>query len=197
MIGCHDGSPTEEGLQMIIVEGPDGAGKTTLVKELSAHFNIPIEPRVVSKDAEAMVDLKMWTERNVHRGFQYSIFDRHRLISEPIYGAVLRRRFEPGFDDPQWLYLMYYQLYMLCRPVIIYCLPPYKTVRANILHDEDNKVVRNSIRRIYALYVAKAAHDAVTNGALIYNFEDSPSIEPIHIEINKSMRSENARAGQA
>lgn len=181
---------------MIIVEGPDGAGKTTLVQELHNNFNLPIAPRVVSKEAKAMVDLKRWTERNVHEGFQYMIYDRHRLISEPIYGAVLRRRFEPGFDDTQWMYLMYYQFYCLCRPVVIYCLPPYKIVRDNILEDPDNKVVKNSIRRIYALYAAKAAHDAVMNGALIYDYTKPESIEPVQIGVGQALRRENVRAGQ-
>ncbi|MCA1807247.1 MAG: ATP-binding protein [Actinobacteria bacterium] len=53
---------------MIVVEGPDGAGKTTLIRDLSALLNIPVAPRVVSQETKAMVDLRQWTEDNVSRG---------------------------------------------------------------------------------------------------------------------------------
>lgn len=153
---------------MIIVEGPDGAGKTTLMEELRVELELPVAPRVVSKDAEALSDLKRWTEHNVQGGFQPTLFDRHRLISEPIYGSILRDRFEPGFDDPSWLYFMYYQFYR-AKPLIIYCLPPYKNVRQNVIHDEDNKVVRDHIRKVYSLYVAQAASDAA-RGHLVWDY---------------------------
>ena len=41
---------------MIIVEGPDGAGKTTVLQDLKTVFDLPVAPRVVSKETEAMVD---------------------------------------------------------------------------------------------------------------------------------------------
>lgn len=144
---------------MIVVEGPDGAGKTTFIEKLVAELDLPVAPRVVSKDAEAMVDLKTWTEKNVSEGFQATIFDRHRLVSEPIYGAVLRDRFEPGFDDVRWLHEMFFRFYEMCRPIIIYCLPPFEAVRTNIVGDRNNEVVQKDIRRIYALYAARAASD--------------------------------------
>ena len=68
---------------MIIVEGPDGAGKTTLIRQLQERWpDLAVAPRVVSKDAEAMVDLQEWVNINLSDGPQYKIFDRHRLISE-------------------------------------------------------------------------------------------------------------------
>lgn len=144
---------------MIVVEGPDGGGKTTFIQKLSDRLNLPVAPRVVSKNTEALTNLKVWTERNVAEGFQPIIFDRHRLISEPIYGSLLRREFEPGFDDIQWLYEQFTKFYTYCSPVVIYCLPPFKTVMKNIKDDPDNKVVKARIRRIYSLYAAKAASD--------------------------------------
>jgi hypothetical protein len=146
---------------VIVVEGPDGAGKTTLIETLSDLLDLPVAPRVVSKDAEAMVNLVHWTERNVTEGFQPIIYDRHRLISEPIYGPILREYPEPGFDDPMWLYEMNTKFYNFCTPVIIYCLPPVVAVINNIESDPDNRVVKSSIERIYALYANKAATELV------------------------------------
>jgi hypothetical protein len=155
---------------MIVVEGSDGSGKSTLIADLATTFSLPIAPRVVSKTTEAMVDLKEWTEHNVSMGWQPIIFDRHRLISEPIYGSVLRKGFEPGFDDVRWLHAMNTMFYQYCRPLIIYCVPPYPIVRANLQGDQDNLAVVHKIRRIYSLYTAKAACDSVTAGAFIYDY---------------------------
>lgn len=147
---------------MIVVEGPDGAGKTTLINQLTELTGLSVAPRVVSKDAEAMVDLVKWTEVNVSTGFQKVIFDRHRLISEPIYGPILRDKPQPGFSDPQWFYHQLRAFYEL-DPIIIYCLPPYKTVYDNVKHDPDNKVVSGGIemRLIWGAYFSKAMTDHV------------------------------------
>lgn len=162
---------------MIVVEGPDGAGKSTLIQAIVERFGFPIAPRVVSKDAEAMVDLKAWTESNVSQGFHTRVYDRHRLISEPIYGSILRSRFEPGFSSVVWLNAMYTQFYMRCAPILIYCIPPYDTVRENLKNDADNAVVAPKIRRIYAQYVAKAASDAAQVGAFVHDYTYEGSTE--------------------
>lgn len=179
---------------MIIVEGPDGAGKTTLINQLVEVTGLPVAPRVVSKDAEAMVDLKKWTEDNVAKGWQSIIYDRHRLISEPIYGSVLRNKFEPGFDDPTWLYLMNHQLYQVVNPIIIYCLPPFETVLDNTKDDPDNAVVAgHKIRKIYAQYVAKFASDMALNpqNTFKYDYTDTTYKGPLFkVILNQMERSQ-------
>lgn len=155
---------------MIIVEGPDGAGKTTLIKQLTERYELDVAPRVVSKDTEAMIDLKVWTEENVKAGFQNLIFDRHRLISEPIYGPILRTEQAPGFTDLQWLFTMLWKFYK-ARPVIIFCLPPLEVVKANIANDPDNVVVADKIEGIYAAYAARASLDwAANEGQFIWDY---------------------------
>lgn len=165
---------------MIIVEGPDGAGKTTLIKQLAERYDLPIAPRVVSKDAEAMVDLKAWVEENVSQGFQPMIFDRHRLVSETIYGPILRDKQEPGFDDWVWMSVMIDRFYN-CNPLIIYCLPDLEVVKANIAGDIDNKVVWGSIDAIYAAYVARSALDYNSRNVAVdiwdYMTDGNPEIE--------------------
>lgn len=159
---------------MIVVEGPDGAGKTTLIQTLRQKTGLDVAPRVVSKDAEAMVDLKKWTEDNVARGFQPTIFDRHRLISEPIYGPILRPKLEPGFSDLSWFYTMMRKFYKL-EPVIIYCLPPLRQVWKNVQNDPDNKVVAQQqvITSIWGAYFNKAVTDLTASRAYIYDYTDS------------------------
>lgn len=165
---------------MIIVEGPDGAGKTTLIKQLQERYNLPVAPRVVNKDTEAMVDLKTWVEDNVTEGFQDMIFDRHRLISEPIYGPIIRGAVEPGFEDLTWMLVQMSRFYA-CKPVIIYCLPPLEVIKENLEHDIDNQVVWGSIDLIYAAYVARAAIDNMGNYSTVtlwdYTRDGNPEVE--------------------
>lgn len=145
---------------MLIFEGPDGAGKTTLINLFRKHYpSIEVAPRVVSKDTNAMTNLQNWVDENLASGFQFKIFDRHRLISEPIYGPLLRSHPEPGFSDLAWLRSRLRSFYAI-SPVIIYCLPPAEVVHMNIINDPDNSAVALRIHGIYSAYVARAALDS-------------------------------------
>lgn len=145
---------------MVIVEGPDGAGKTTLVRRLSRELGIEPEPKVVNERAEAMTDLVAWVHKDLNQGFGRRLYDRHRLISEPIYGPLVRGHLEPGFDDLDWLALMLARFYEHC-PVIIYCLPPFETVWGNVRDDPANVVVRSlsTLKLIHASYHMRCALD--------------------------------------
>lgn len=141
---------------MIIVEGPDGAGKTTLARTLSEQLQIPIAPKVVSSDAEIHNDLMVWVSDNLRKGFHPVIYDRHRLISEPIYGPVLRSHLQDGFEDFGWLSSKLQQLRRL-EPIIIWCLPPVDTVLQNIASLKQPPSVVDNILAVYWLYHHAAA----------------------------------------
>lgn len=174
---------------MIIFEGPDGAGKTTLIQEVVKEFKLPVAPRVVSKDAEAMVDLKRWTEKNLAEGFQYTIFDRHRLFSEPIYGPILRDDAEPGFNDVEWLHQQFWQLYTSVKPVIVYCLPSLNRVQTNVRDDPDNTVVKRKIRSIHNLYLTKAATDIATyDRAVLYDYTKPHTKRRVFLAISEVLK---------
>jgi hypothetical protein len=164
---------------MIVVEGPDGGGKTTFIDLLKEYVNLEVAPRVVSKDAEAMVDLKLWVHENVKKGFQELIFDRHRLISEPIYGPVLRNKLEPGFSDLSWFYAMLEEFYH-CKPIIIYCLPPLQVVWDNVMNSDDNSIFHTNgraLQQIWSSYLNKACTDMVLGRhIIIYDYTSDDSI---------------------
>jgi len=171
---------------MLVVEGPDGAGKTTLIKTLQEYLDLPVAPRVVSKDAEAMVDLQSWVDNQLDEGFQPMIYDRHRLISETIYGPILRRAQADGFNELKWLAPRMRRFYEL-EPVIIYCLPSLETVMSNVIGDINNRVVESKIEAIYAAYVARAALDYSFSPGLvkIWDYENSAKINNMPTWINK------------
>ena len=158
---------------MIIVEGPDGSGKSTFIREFQAVTHLPVAPRVVSKDAQAMVDLRTWVAENVRAGWQETIFDRHRLISEPIYGPILRKQPEPGFSSLSWFYAMLEQFYA-CRPIIVYCLPPLDVVWKNVMSNDDNKIFHTNglaLQQIWLGYLNKVSTDfALRNYTYVYDY---------------------------
>jgi hypothetical protein len=156
---------------VIIVEGPDGGGKSTLVRTLSAQLKLPVSPRVVGSDTRALVDLVAWTEQNVEKGFQRLIFDRHRLISEPIYSPLKNADPASKFLDLGWISDMTWRFYQ-AKPIVIYALPSLETVVSNVQDPmTDNEFVRDWIHHIYAGYVARAAIDFTKGVGRLYNYK--------------------------
>lgn len=152
---------------MIIVEGPDGAGKTTLIKQLQKEFELEVAPRVVSKDTNDLVDLQQWVDQNLREGFQYKLFDRHRLISEFCYGPTLRPTQRPGFTDRAWVWNSLRLMYNEVQPMIIYCLPKLEVIKANLDGDQDNTAVVDHIEQIYAAYLERSALDQLLLGGRV------------------------------
>jgi energy-coupling factor transporter ATP-binding protein EcfA2 len=142
---------------MLIVEGPDGSGKTTLVKALSYELGWEVADRVVGTDTEPLFDLRVWTENNLRLGFQTVIFDRYRLLSEPIYGPIMRANSrESIWYEMGWMQDRLTELYQV-EPVVIYCLPPLDQVVKNLENDPHNAATRPYADSIYRGYVAQAA----------------------------------------
>lgn len=166
---------------MIIVEGPDGAGKTTLINTLVEElFDMEVAPRVVSKDTKALVNLRDWVDANLAKGFQYhTIYDRHRLISDPIYRfKIPGKSMDSDFYEPQWLATSYLK-FRAIRPIIIFCLPPVNVVRDNLRGDKDNASVIDHIDPIYYDYVSSMARylaDAQYQ-TLIHDYTRSNSLQ--------------------
>lgn len=155
---------------MIIVEGPDGSGKTTLIRQLERDLKLPVAKKVVDSNMRPMANLAKWTEDNVDKGFQPVIFDRHRLISEPIYGPATRSRQDLKFLDLGWLGDMMWRFYQ-AKPLIIYCLPDLETVRVNVNKPEThNAAVASRIAAVYAGYVARSASDFSRGVGRLYNY---------------------------
>lgn len=147
---------------MIVVEGPDGGGKTTLIQGITALTGLYPEKRVVDKDTNALVPLRDWVVGDMMSWPRAALYDRHRLISEPIYGPLMRR-LNDGFQDLDWVSESFAKFYS-SGPVIIYCLPPYEVVYNNVKRDPDNKAIFPHIKQIYDLYHLQAARDLSLGG---------------------------------
>jgi hypothetical protein len=145
-----------KGVRMIIVEGPDGAGKTNMVNKLMAIFNgLELMPKAVSsEEAKALRPIGPYVEEELAKKFGLRVYDRFALISSPMYLSLPNPTFVEPMTDVQWLMMQYSRLNRI-DPVIIYCMPPLAVVKANMETDtETPDFVKERIETIYNSYVA-------------------------------------------
>lgn len=155
----------------IVVEGPDGAGKTRLILRLQERLSCQVAPRVVAKDTTSEINLQGWVEKDTAEWPKRLIYDRHRLLSEPIYGPIIRGHLRDGFDTEKWFQRQLLKLVGPHGPIIIYCMPPLVEVLNNLDGDDDNKAVVAEGERIYWLYHAQRAFvDAGLNPSLTWDY---------------------------
>lgn len=102
----------ETGQQMIIIEGMDNTGKTTLVNHLLGKFDLDVR-----KGCGPQGDQLEWVKRELKDPSERTIYDRFTLISEVIYGPICRGK--SGIPQPYADHLMHELLRR--RPLFIFC----------------------------------------------------------------------------
>lgn len=137
---------------MIIVEGPDGSGKSSLVKKLCIDLSMPVAEKAVSGDQSDILDVQKYVDQHLDWGFHRILFDRFALISEPIYSAAMRK-IAPrnGWMDYQWLSQAHARMRAVA-PLVVICLPPLDEVWKNCQRDEFNQRLFPEKQRIAAVY---------------------------------------------
>lgn len=134
---------------MIILEGADGTGKTYAANWLSFQLQIPLHhfggPPKSKADIINRIG-KMFLNPN-------RIFDRCSIISEPVYGPIIRGDcFFTKQEISNYLYIINKQA------KIIYCRPSIQTIFSNKLitklHKSQEQVdsVKKSLERIIYTY---------------------------------------------
>jgi hypothetical protein len=112
---------------MLIVEGPDNAGKSTLIHQLEIAHDI----RSVHAGGPPKSKEEINTKRTVayENCFKRIIQDRNYFISDLVYGNVLRRA--PNYENFSILLEL-----LSTRPLIIYCRPSLE----HLLKIDDHEV---------------------------------------------------------
>lgn len=105
---------------MIVVEGMDNSGKTTLVSRLRFAIGARVVKSCGPKDKDE--DLFDWTRKQLERPNTRPlyIYDRFSVISDPVYSPVIRGK-NPFFDHREGELLI--EEFIKQEPLIIYCNP--------------------------------------------------------------------------
>ncbi len=141
---------------IIIVEGMDGTGKTTLVQQLahrlvvqpgkfvgslgpSDDYRLVLVNRTISEIAEL--------ETASAEGWFKRLYDRFPLISEAVYGPVLRGRNCFG-----GLYYPLRRRLLALKTVIVYCRPDMEVIQANVQQAPQMSGVLEHFRELLNAY---------------------------------------------
>ncbi len=125
---------------MIIIEGMDNTGKTTLIHQLSQQFKLPSArtgtyPRKVS-------DILNW-HNWASAAPRTLILDRHPAISDLVYGPILRGSTCSTHEIARVAREDHY---------LVYCCPPFGTVQRSYHEREQMEGTEENLMQIYTEY---------------------------------------------
>ncbi len=139
----------------IVLEGPDGGGKSTLATLLSEITGMPVAPGEGPPKAPGEIVARIFRLQELDG----VIFDRHPIVSESIYGPIIRGKNAERLPRNQ------VRDFYDGRNFIIYCQAPingYK--RMTVGKDEDPDFIAQveaqyaDIRRMYEAWALERAN---------------------------------------
>lgn len=135
---------------IIILEGPDGAGKTTLANELAETFQLPVYhegPPPAGEDPFKYYGAKLLAVR--HTG---AVLDRFAL-GERVYAPIFRSG-DP-FADVGWR--AYKRIETAANVMTVLCMPNYETAHGNWLSRKKSEMFQDRYENIYNGFAALGA----------------------------------------
>jgi GTPase SAR1 family protein len=140
---------------VIIVEGPDGAGKTTLIGRLCHDLTLVKRGKFVKSNGDGSGTNDLFGDAYVDVVNQpdmgMMVYDRHPMISEYVYGPIVRGRLPEDFTTSQ----AHATLRLMAQQVlVVWCLPPLSVVHDNVWHQDNEQMrgVQSRIRQIHQMY---------------------------------------------
>lgn len=173
----------------IIVEGPDGAGKTTLLTKLEASLGLTREPRRVGPDGKALEDIRNRVEIDLREEDdvpgQIRLYDRHAMVSGPIYSPISRPIMSEPWNDFGWLAEMT-DIFWGQPNLLIFCQPPLMDVCKNVRRDAEGQLpaLANPVKvdRMYWSYASYALNAASLRpeDTVMYDYTKTHARRPFH-----------------
>lgn len=134
---------------LVILEGPDGSGKSLLALKLKETFNATI---IHHGPYPGQTHIAPHYAESIYRALrkeQLVVMDRSWL-SEPVYAQAMKRG-APRVSQAQASMLD--RLALTVKAVVIYCLPPLKTVIANHKRKTEDMVKGSAVlTQVYHTY---------------------------------------------
>lgn len=162
----------------IIVEGPDGGGKTGMVARINS-LGYTTHERASSSTGGPIPDLTAWFTNDIAQiegqdgrspeTYGPWVYDRHPLISEPIYAPTARHVMPQGkFGFAAWVKAQRQRLYP--HMLVVWCMPDLDTVVRNVQNNSTDQMpgVVENIRQIHHEYMNVAR--AWTGPSLWWNY---------------------------
>lgn len=136
----------------IIVEGCDGAGKTTLIQRLQYDFpHLALHPRFATSKEGPLDNLagRVYEDRYELASGKW-IYDRHPIISEYVYSQTLpARQIDPEFLTPTMAHVY---RFIAGESFVVWCQPPFHLIEKNVEHEEQMPGVIENLRKLYDAY---------------------------------------------
>lgn len=135
---------------MIIIEGPDNCGKTTLFNQLIKYVNGLDSLGHSNGPPKSEQEFYSRLFRILSRAKKNSIIDRFPVYSEGVYGGVLKGR---DYNIPSiYLNLFDNLLSTVYEPLIILCILPLEDIKSTFNEREQLDGVRENLNEIYKQY---------------------------------------------
>lgn len=163
---------------MIIVEGIDGSGKTTLVEYLAGRFNLQVDK---SPGPVEFGRYRDWIDSTIRRekAGEKWIYDRHAFFSEQVY-SILRKENNHRVNSSVTISQM--RALINCNPTVIYCRPFEETILNGLLDREQMDGVPDYWEELLHRYDVLMREMEQYFNVIYYNWE----VTPVEILVDKA-----------
>lgn len=128
----------------IVIEGPDGCGKTTLAQHLSKALNLPY----FHSGGRQNIDTLRTLANKIDENPDGLIVDRFPLISESVYSTVLEREVTITEDDCE--------IIMRDPYIVVFCITSDQEISKEFKSHKDDQFrakIEENKTRIYNQYI--------------------------------------------
>lgn len=150
---------------MIIIEGHDNSGKSTLAKLIADEFGCPIQESEGPPKYPGELNDRILRYTNTNK--KNTVYVRHPCVSEPIYGTYCRPD-QPSPIMPELIESFYAQ-----RHIFVYCDPLDRGLTEHNIKAGEDPTHLSAVQRQYALILGAYRIWAIGHAHIMYRIGDS------------------------